>query len=453
MPAMLKWIKDRIGLNSPTRALAEDSGSMPEVIPRARHQVSRQHIAKNALKVLYRLNDAGYEGYLVGGGVRDLLLNRRPKDFDIATSATPEEVKRLFRNCRLIGRRFRLAHIYYGREIIEVATFRGAHQGDDDSKARIGKEGMILRDNVFGTLYDDAWRRDFRINALYYDVRDFSIIDHTGGMKDLQRQELQIIGDPDERFREDPVRMLRAIRFAAKLGFTIEAECQASILRQQSLLENISPARLFDESSKLFLSGNAETSLDKLLEFNLFAPLYPRTAELIDADATALSFIREAMRSSDERVRKSRPVNPAFLLAVMLWGVLKRDAESQQLQGGQLLQELQFHGDHLLRQQQQSTSAPKRLTMQAREIWVLQQRLIFRKQPFRQLEHPRFRAAYDFLLLRCQQGEIDQEIGDWWTHYQEADDQEQRKMTAALGPQKSRRRRSKGRKGPQKGVE
>lgn len=439
---MLSWIKKRLGVGNTTT-----QGDAPVIIGRSQHTVSRTHISNNALSVLARLTDAGYDAYLVGGGVRDLMLGLRPKDFDIATSARPEEIRRLFRNCRLIGRRFRLAHIHFGREIIEVATFRGGHEGKGESG--VSDTGMILRDNVYGTLMEDAWRRDFRINALYHDARDYTLVDYTGGMADLQARRLQIIGDPEERFREDPVRMLRAVRFAAKLGFAIEPRCEEVIIRLGHLMDDVASARLFDEASKVFLSGHAVASLELMERYRFLGSLYPTTAESLGRSNEDRPFIEQAMVNSDARVAAHRAVNPSFLLAVMLWGSVRRMADKSGLAGGGYLQAIQVAGDKLLAEQQRHSSGPKRFSLQASEIWVMQERLIQRRggQAYRLVEHPRFRAAYDFLLLRAESGEHELEaLAEWWTRFQEVGAEQRTAMVAALDggkKRKPRRRRKK----------
>jgi len=435
---MLKWFKKQLvqGANG-------SSGSAPHIVGRNHHNISRKNISRNALKVLYKLNEAGYASYLVGGAVRDLLLERRPKDFDVATDATPEQVKRLFRNSRLIGRRFRLAHVFFGRDIIEVATFRGPNVDN----AKTSDQGMILRDNVYGTLEEDAWRRDFSINALYYNIADFSVVDYTGGLPDIKAKKLRIIGEPEQRFREDPVRMLRAIRFAAKLGFKIEKRCEKSIQKLGGLLEDISSARLFDESTKLFLSGHGVESFRELRHYDLFYTLYPEIDELLDDDSALEKFIEVAMRNSDRRIAKNRPVTPAFLIAVLLWADVKLLVDEHGVTGGAYLQALQQEGDHVLHHQQKRTAAPRRLTAQAREIWVVQQRLIMQRQPYKIYEHPRFRAAYDFLLLRAESGETElQELVDWWTQFQEVEGEERKRMVNSLGGGGQKKRRRKKRK-------
>ena len=283
------------------------------IIPQKQHQIPKDAICKNALKVLVRLNEAGYEAYLVGGSVRDLLLGKKPKDFDVATNAKPEEVKRLFRNCRLIGRRFRLAHILYGRDVIEVATFRGPHEGKQSHQADKNNEGRITRDNVFGSLEEDAIRRDFTVNALYYSIKDESIIDFTGGMNDLKHKVLRMIGDVETRYREDPVRMLRAVRFAAKLDFSIEKRAHAVIFEMANLLENIPLARLFDETIKLFQGGYGLKCFHLLREYQLFQLLLPLTENNINQSS---AMIEQALKNTDERVAIGKSVNPAFFLSV-----------------------------------------------------------------------------------------------------------------------------------------
>ena len=295
----------------------------PKVIPRPAHNVSRDEISNAALKVLYRLHKAGYQSFLVGGGVRDAMLELHPKDFDIATNATPEEVRSLFSNCRLIGRRFRLAHVRFGREIIEVATFRAAANHKDDDSAH-DTEGRIIRDNVYGTVDEDVWRRDFTCNALYYNIADFSIWDYTGGFEDVKKKRLVLIGDPAQRLREDPVRMLRAVRFAGKLGFTIDDSVVEAMRGHTGLLTNVPAARLFDEFLKLFQSGFADRTFDLLRGHNLFGELFPETEQELAKDDDFLAFAHAALRNSDKRVADGKSVTPMFLLGVFLWIPIKK---------------------------------------------------------------------------------------------------------------------------------
>lgn len=405
----------------------------PRIISRSEHTISRANISEQARKVLYRLHDAGYAAYLVGGGVRDLLLGLRPKDFDIATNATPEQVKDLFRNCRLIGRRFRLAHVFFGRDIIEVATFRGHHSQTDDVEDGLVHEGMLLRDNVYGTLEEDAWRRDFSVNALYYNIADFSLVDFTEGMADLQQQRLRMIGDPLVRCQEDPVRMLRAIRFAAKLGFTLDADVVHAIEQSRTRLQAVPPARLFDELLKLFLKGHALRTYELLRQYNLLGVLFPEVDQLLKhGDPFHDEFIRQALINTDQRIALDKPVTPAFLFAAMLWGPLLHAVAVLRAQSMSPIQAMQVASGDVLEVQARVIALPKRYRLPIREIWAGQSRLEKRqgRRAHWFMEQPRFRAAYDFLLLRQQAGEkgLD-EICEWWTHFQTANEQERKHMT------------------------
>jgi poly(A) polymerase len=291
------------------------------VYQRAQHNISRSQISENALKVLYRLKKSGFQAYLVGGCVRDLLLGREPKDFDVVTDAHPEQIKKVFRNCRLIGRRFRLAHVHFGRDIIEVATFRGSSDNKQVDAARTHENGRLLRDNVYGTIEEDVWRRDFTVNALYYNIYDFSIVDFVGGMDDHQQGLLRLIGNADVRFREDPVRMLRAVRFAVKLGFNLHPECAEAITKMADLLHDIPPARLHDEMLKLFLSGYAIQTFEMLRHFNLFAVLFPETEQSLACEEQGFPklFLAKALANTDSRLAEGKTVTPYFLIAAFLW--------------------------------------------------------------------------------------------------------------------------------------
>ena len=291
------------------------------VITRQEHNISRKQISDNALKVLYRLHGAGFEAFLVGGGVRDLLLDQNPKDFDIATNATPEEIRQLFKNCRLIGRRFRLAHIMFGRDIIEVATFRGHHQETTKNVSQQSKEGMLLRDNVYGTIDEDAERRDFTINAMYYNIGDYSIHDYAGGHEDLEDRLVRLIGDPQTRYREDPVRMLRAIRFAVKLDFDIEEDTAAPIEDMSHLLQDIPAARLYEESLKMLQSGYGLETYHLMREYNLFQQLFPLIASDFTQDYSSKTeqMLDLVLDSTDIRIEQGKRINPAFMFAAMLW--------------------------------------------------------------------------------------------------------------------------------------
>jgi poly(A) polymerase len=394
-----------------------------QIIPRDNHSVSRKQISASALKVLYRLNEAGYEAFLVGGSVRDLLLGITPKDFDVATNATPEQVRHVFKNCRLIGRRFRLAHVHFGPEIIEVATFRSSHDKGEESEGRTSDHGQILRDNVYGNQQEDAIRRDFTINALYYSVKDFSVHDYAGGMTDIQQRMLRMIGDPGVRYREDPVRILRVIRFAAKLDFNIAPETANPIPSLVNLLSNVPPARLFDEILKLFMAGHGVKTLHLLMQYGLLGQLVPDTAESLTHHTTGSRLIELALQSTDDRVQAGKPVTPAFLFAALLWPPVQ--AHYQRLMQGHDMPPMQaMHSAayEVIERQIKVTALPKRFSIPMREIWEMQLRISKRqgRRSTEMLRHPRFRAAYDFLLLREQSGEHLDNMGKWWTELQRA---------------------------------
>jgi poly(A) polymerase len=399
---------------------------------RDQHTISRKGISQPALKVLYRLHEHGYQAFLVGGGVRDLLLGLHPKDFDIATNATPEQVKHVFGGqCQLIGRRFRLAHVRFGREIIEVATFRAHHsQAESATHARTSDEGMILRDNVWGTVEEDAERRDFTVNALYYNIADFTLWDFAGGLKDIERRQLRLIGDPVTRYREDPVRMLRAIRFAAKLDFNIEPATAEPIFALGDLLDDISNHRLFDESQKLLGGGHAERVLELLHEYELMDHLFPEASD----DETAIQLVRLTARNTDQRLEAGKSVNPAFFYAALLWGRLEEERERLLAEGVPLVPALQQAGQRVISRQAERTAIPRFTAQTMRDIWELQPRLETPRprQVDALITNPRFRAAYDFLLLREQAGEETDGMATWWTRYQEADPGLQAEMLRAL---------------------
>ena len=510
-----------------------DPASRPSarIIPRAEHSISRAAISPNALRVLYRLREAGYEAFLVGGCVRDLLIGITPKDFDIATSALPEEVKRTFRNCRLIGRRFRLAHVFFGREIIEVATFRamsapvddipietavpdldddesaedliaeleddddlddddealvlaeaGPHQtgfhrnspqrerdrsrhagagNDDEDEDRVTDEhGRILRDNAYGTIDDDVWRRDFTANALYYNIADFSIWDYAGGVEDIAARRLKLIGDPATRYREDPVRMLRAARFEAKLGFSLDGETGTLIRELRELLGSVPPARLFDETLKLFLTGHGAMSLEVLQRHGLLGELLPTVAQYLDKhpDGAVARLVRQGLANTDQRVAAGKPVTPTFLFALLLYGPIAEIIEKQPQEKWHDIGTIIDAVDRAARNAQGRIAIPKRFTLGVREMFAAQPRL---EQPrgrraLRMLEQPRFRAGFDLLLLRAEIGLAAKDIAEWWTRVQEASQADRDRMADALGvPRQSgegggarrgpRRRRRRGR--------
>jgi poly(A) polymerase len=508
-----------------------DQASRPaaRIIPRAEHSISRSAISPNALRVLYRLREAGFEAFLVGGCVRDLLLGITPKDFDIATSALPEEVKRTFRNCRLIGRRFRLAHVFFGREIIEVATFRamstpdelpepvadldddeepddldefeeedeeeteadestvlaeaGPHQTgfhgsrplndrdrsrhagagpdvDDDAERVTDEHGRILRDNVYGSIADDVWRRDFTANSLYYNIADFSIWDYTGGVEDIAARRLKLIGDPVTRYREDPVRMLRAARFEAKLGFTLDGETGTAIAGLRELLASVPPARLFDETIKLFLTGHGARSLEVLQAHGLLAELLPSVAAYLarHPDGAVARLLRQGLVNTDTRVQQGKPVTPTFLFALLLYGPIAEIIEKQPQEKWHDIGTIVDAADRAARAAQGRISIPKRFSLGVREMFAAQPRL---EQPrgrraLRMLEQPRFRAGFDLLLLRADMGLAPRDIADWWTRVQEVSQADRDRMADALGTRerpagdggghrRPRRRRRRGR--------
>jgi poly(A) polymerase len=416
----------------------------PKIIPRAAHNVSRKEISKSALKVLYRLHKAGYQAFLVGGCVRDAMLELHPKDFDVATNATPEEVRALFGNCRLIGRRFRLAHVRFGREIIEVATFRAAANHSDDDHAHDDK-GRIVRDNVYGSIEEDVWRRDFTCNALYYNIADFSIWDYTGGVRDVKRRHLVLIGDPDKRLREDPVRMLRAVRFAAKLNFTIDKTVVKAIEQDRLLLANVPAARLFDEFLKLFQAGFAERTFELLRERKLFAELFPATDNELDEDPSFLEFVRAALRNTDRRVQAGKSVTPMFLIGVFFWAPTKKLAAIKRSEEKMSeSQSLSLASYELSAQQQRRIAIPRRFTAPMREMLALQPRFtqIHGKRALKLLEHRRFRAAYDFMVLLADVGQFDMAKAEFWTNVQDQSAQDRAaSFEASTQPKGTRRRR------------
>ena len=418
-------------------------------IPPAEHHIHPDLICSRAKDVVRRLQKAGYEAYLVGGCVRDLLLDRVPKDFDIATSARPEEIRKLFSSCRLIGRRFRLAHIYFGRDYLEVATFRAPH-AEDDEGGKTDDEGRIIHDNVYGTLEEDVWRRDFTINALFYDPIGNELLDFVGGLADLRAGRIRLIGNPEQRFREDPVRMLRAIRFAAKLGFQMEEAILQLLPSLAILIESVSPARLFDEIIKLLHSGDGARTFQLLREYNILQHLLPLTAESIEEDHSGsfLRMVETSLCNTDQRIADGRSVMPAFLYAVLLWHKVHLAAVTLQLEGVPEMQALHLAASDALRDQVDFTAVPRRYSNITREIWALQSRFRFRdlRRANLLLGNPRFRAAYDFLCLRAQAGEALQDECDWWTRFQQAQPEERAELCKGAQGKKGNFRRKKNRK-------
>ncbi len=420
------------------------------VIPRSEHPISRSDISDNALKVLYRLNKSGFEAYLVGGGVRDLLLGQKPKDFDITTNATPEQIRKLFRNCRLVGRRFRLAHIMFGPEIIEVATFRGHHDqnvSDDKNLSAQAQNGMLLRDNIFGSIEEDAIRRDFTVNSLYYNIEDFTLRDYVNGLKDLKAGVIRLIGDPETRYREDPVRMLRAVRFACKLNMSIEPKTAEPIYQLAHLLREIPSARLFEESLKLLQAGQGYATYKMLKKYGLFEQLFPVVASRFtdNSDSPMEKIIEQVLKNTDFRLKNDKRVNPAFLFAVMLWYPVTEHAEKLSQEGGLAYYDaFALAMNDILDEQCRSIAIPKRITTTMRDIWLLQLRLPRRqgRRANKLMEHPKFRAAFDLLELRANvehRNEL-QELALWWTDFQQANNIKQREMISELGSAPTRRR-------------
>jgi poly(A) polymerase len=461
---LLKRIEDYLNQIS----TAAEPGPAARIIARADHNISRSNIAPNALRVLYRLKDAGFQAYLVGGCVRDIMLGRHPKDFDVATNALPDQVRSLFRNSRLVGRRFRLAHVIFGREVIEVATFRAANapspseepvteadaeveaeemesapmpEFDDSGLAthpdRVqDTHGRLLRDNIYGTLEEDVWRRDFTVNALYYNIADFSLWDFVDGARDIAAHRLRLIGDPEVRYREDPVRMLRAARFEAKLGFTLEPATAAPIASLRHLISQVPPPRLFDETLKLFLTGHGERSLTVLRERSLLETVLPSVERYLSRHPGSLveQLLQQGLRNTDARVGAAKPVTPTFLFALLLYGPIAAQIESLPPQRWHELGVIVEACDHCLREASRHLTIPRRVALGVREMYALQPRL---EQPrgkraLRLLEQPRFRAGFDLLSLRAQFGLASPELAAWWTTLQEIRPEERLKAMEAI---------------------
>ncbi len=464
----------------------------PRIIPRSEHSISRSGISPNALRVLYRLREGGFQAFLVGGCVRDLLLGHEPKDFDVATDALPEQVRRLFRNCRLVGRRFRLAHVFFGRETIEVATFRAASapsqgeepipdadpeegeapeidepleselgetaQGPDDgsmeeSERAVDETGRILRDNVYGSIDADVWRRDFTANALYYNIADFSLWDYVGGAEDIASRTLRLIGDPETRYREDPVRMLRAVRFEAKLGFELDPGTAEPIARLGDLLTGVPSARLFDETLKLFLYGHGARSFEILRRRGLLTALLPTVDGYLSAHPGSLveKLLVQGLENTDARVNDGKPVTPTFLFALLLYGPIAQAIEATPPQHWHELGTILDACDRAVKAAQAEVAIPRRFALGVREMFALQPRLEHPRgrRALRVLEHPRFRAAFDLLLLRAAHGLVPHTMADWWTRIQQASPSERAEMADSLagssehreGPRRGSRRR------------
>jgi len=422
----------------------------PAIIGAGRHGIRREQISSGSRRTVETLQEHGYKAYVVGGAVRDLLAGITPNDYDVATSATPEQVRSCFRRSRIIGRRFQIVHVLMGAETVEVTTFRGHHeQQHGGNKAQTDSQGRVLRDNVFGSEKEDAARRDFTVNALYFDPTSETIVDYYHGVADLKQKTLRMIGDPKTRYREDPVRMLRAVRLAAKLGLTIDPEARRPIREMASLVENIPPSRLFDEMLKLLTSGFAVTCLTQLRAEGLHHGLLP-LLDVIFEQPQGERFVMLALANTDRRVREGKPISPGFLFATLLWqDVLTRwEAILANGENSPRIPSLFLAMDEVLELQAGKLAITRRVASDIKDIWALQPRFDQRsgKRPYGVLEQPRFKAGYDFLLLRAEAGEVEQELAQWWSDFMNRDGDARAAMLlppSADGAKKRRRRRRK----------
>jgi poly(A) polymerase len=414
----------------------------PAVIPVASHGITRDRVSSGSRRVCETLQSHGHKAYVVGGAVRDLLIGAEPKDFDVATDATPEQIRRYFRRSRIIGRRFQIVHVMMGQETLEVTTFRGM-LGDD---AKTDEHGRVLHDNVFGSQAEDAARRDFTANALYYDPATEAVVDYHHGVADLKQKTLRMIGEPKKRYREDPVRMLRAVRLAAKLGLIIDPAARKPIREMAELLENVPPARLFDEMLKLLTSGHSVKCLTQLREEGLHHGLLP-LLDVILEQPMGEKFVMLSLGNTDARVKQGKPISPGFLFATLLWHEVLAQWDKNKGKGDLPIPALYQAMDDVLDSQAEKLAITRRIAGDIKEIWALQPRFDSRagKRPYAVLEQPRFRAAYDFLLLRAEAGEIDGELARWWTEFQNADGEARAALLQPekAGDKKRRRRRRK----------
>ncbi len=420
----------------------DGAANSANIISAKTHKINAKLISSAALKTCEGLQKAGFKAYIVGGAVRDLMLNFQPKDFDIATDATPEEVYKVFRRSRIIGRRFRLVHVMWGAETIEVSTFRGHH--DNEGDAQVNDSGRILRDNVFGNLEEDAARRDFTVNAMYYDPAREEVLDFHNGVADIKAKLLRMIGNPKTRYQEDPVRMLRAVRLSAKLGLKIEAKTQAPILALADLLQDVPPSRLFDEMLKLFLSGHAIESINILREQHLHHGLLP-LLDVVLEQPLGEKFVMLALKNTDDRIKAGKSSNPSFLFATLLWHEVLSAWERTKLEAPPI-PALYEAMNEVIELQAAKLAIHNRFVATMKEIWSMQPRFEQRagKRPFGLLAHPRYRAAYDFLLLRCESGELPLEVGEWWTTFADANAETRAAMLLPdTDPKKKRKRRRK----------
>ncbi len=435
-----KFIRRILGVKT-----APADPTQPVVLGAKEHKIDPKLVSPNAVRVTQTLQEAGFKAFLVGGAVRDLLLGIKPKDFDVATNATPEQVKKLFRRAFIIGRRFQIVHVMFGQELIEVTTFRGpateAAPKDD--------HGRVLRDNTFGLQHEDAIRRDFTINAMYYDPASQEVLDYHQGMADIRGKTLRIIGVPEARFREDPVRLLRVVRFAAKLNFTIDPTTSAPIAVMAPLINNVPAARVFDEMLKLLMSGHALACLEQLRKEGLHHGLLP-LLDVVMEQPLGKEFVRLALSNTDLRIQHGKPVSPGFLFAALLWHQVLEKWNAYKVAGEAPIPALHLAADDVLESQAEKLALQRKITSDMRDIWAMQPRFERRigKSPYKMLEHPRLRAGYDFMLLRCESGELDAELGDWWTAFMDADGpnrevllaQKSKAGTDAVAPKKRRRR-------------
>ncbi|KQQ87270.1 polynucleotide adenylyltransferase PcnB [Massilia sp. Leaf139] len=414
-----KFIRKILGVKD------ERDPTEPHILGKEEHGIDLKLVSPNAIRLTQTLQEAGFKAFVVGGAVRDLLLGVKPKDFDIATDATPEQVKKLFRRAFIIGRRFQIVHVMFGQELLEVTTFRGK----GSNNAPKDEHGRVLRDNNFGPQHEDAERRDFTINAMYYDPATQTVLDYHGGIADIREKTLRIIGVPEARYREDPVRMLRVVRFAAKLGFTIEPTTRAPIPVMAPLIDNVPAARVFDEMLKLLLSGHALACLKELRSAGLHHGLLP-LLDVVLEQPIGMKFVTLALESTDARVKAGKGVSPGFLFASLLWHQVLEKWTAYRAAGEAPIPALHLAADAVLDTQTENLALQRRIATDMRDIWAMQPRFERRngKAPYKLLENPRFRAGYDFLLLRCASGELEMEIGEWWTAFYEAEAGERERL-------------------------
>lgn len=425
------------------RSSSQINGGQHLVLKAHEHRLNPKKICRHACEIVRVLQKNNFEAYVVGGCVRDLLLDLNPKDFDIATNATPQQIKNLFRRSRIIGRRFQIVHVQFGREPIEVTTFR-SNNTNKNEKVQQSASGLLTRDNMFGSIHDDANRRDLTINALYYDTENNTLHDFCDGLEDLAKRKIRIIGNPSTRYSEDPVRLLRVARFAAKLGFKVEDKSLKPIEKMAQNLKHVSAPRMFDETLKLFMGGYGLAVFQLLFEYRLFAQLVPQLNRLIEqGHPTAKNMVEQALTNTDLRIRSKKRVTPAFIYAALLWPSVQKVASEYEKQGHPPSSALTKAANEVISNQIPITAIPRRFTMAMREIWSMQLTLVKRggNRAQRSMENPRFRAAYDFILLREQTGESLNGLGDWWTKYQDASEDERQHMVRNLNSHRSRNRR------------